>query len=234
MKLLAKREIDQQKSLERQREIDEGMKLSRRLDSLRRTQVEEEASLERFRAASVSKIHEEIVRESSVRDALHAEVTRLEARKEEALRPLDRELARIDSGRRELLDLSGTLYSRQAIIEQRETALAKLERDVDDEMRRAAAATVAVQETLTDAEEQKNEAAAALVAAQGTLTKAQSLRETVEQELRERDAVCAGRERDLAIQAEWLETDRAALEKEKAQVADIRATLERAIKRLKK
>jgi len=58
MRLLAKREVDQRKSVERARDIDEGMKLARQVDTLRETKAEEEASLARFRTESISKIHQ--------------------------------------------------------------------------------------------------------------------------------------------------------------------------------
>lgn len=234
MKLLAKRDIDIQKSLDRQREIDEGVKLSRRVDALRRTQVEEEASLERFRAASVSKIHEEILRESNVRDALHTEVVRLEARREEALRPLDREMQLIATEKKELSEIGDVLFSRQAAIEKRETELALLERSVRDEEQRAKAMSREVADTLADAQEQKESALIAHTAAKRTLESVQTFKEVMEREIKERDAVCAARERDVSIREEWLASDREALELEKAQTADLRATLERAIKRLKK
>lgn len=234
MKLLAKRDIDIQKSLDRQREIDEGVKLSRRVDALRRTQVEEEASLERFRAASVSKIHEEILRESNVRDALHTEVVRLEARREEALRPLDREMQLIATEKKELSEIGDVLFSRQAAIEKRETELALLERSVRDEEQRAKAMSREVADTLADAQEQKESALIAHTAAKRTLESVQTFKEVMEREIKERDAVCAARERDVSIREEWLASDREALELEKVQTADLRATLERAIKRLKK
>lgn len=60
IKLLKKNEIQKLKSSERAREIAEGLKLSRKVDSLRDLTVSEEEKYERFREESLSAIQKEI------------------------------------------------------------------------------------------------------------------------------------------------------------------------------
>ena len=70
MKLLKKSEINTLKAQERKAEIDQGLKLSRRVDVLRETAAQEEASLEAFRRSSIKAINEEIKQLTYVRDSL--------------------------------------------------------------------------------------------------------------------------------------------------------------------
>jgi chromosome segregation ATPase len=60
MKLLDKKKIVEIKAKERQTEINEGIKLAKRIDSLREIQAEEEKSLAVFRNATLKKINDDI------------------------------------------------------------------------------------------------------------------------------------------------------------------------------
>lgn len=60
MKLLDKKTISQQRSNERKMEIDEGIKLAKKIDTLRETASKEEQNLANFRQASLDVIHTEI------------------------------------------------------------------------------------------------------------------------------------------------------------------------------
>lgn len=81
LKLLKKSEVDRLKAQERQREIAEGMKIAGRIDALRRTQAEEEASLEKFRRETVEHINNEIVETIERLNLLKKEVAKLEEKK---------------------------------------------------------------------------------------------------------------------------------------------------------
>lgn len=60
MKLLPKSEVDLKKAQERKGEIDEGLKLAKKIDALRQAVVEEERKLTLFRRASLETIQKEI------------------------------------------------------------------------------------------------------------------------------------------------------------------------------
>lgn len=73
MKLLSKSDVQKAKSLDRQREIDEGLKLARRVDALREIAAAEESSLAKFRIETIAKIHDEISILAAKRDELQIE-----------------------------------------------------------------------------------------------------------------------------------------------------------------
>ena len=102
IKLLAKRDIDAAKAKERSLEVAEGLKLANRVDGLRETQAQEEASLQRFRTETIKKINEEITESTAKRDSLLTEVKTLQADRERALIPLDKEKQEIVEERVEL------------------------------------------------------------------------------------------------------------------------------------
>lgn len=60
MRLLHKQDIDTSKADERKREIDEAVKLARKIDFLRKTLADEEARLYRWRDETMKTILEEI------------------------------------------------------------------------------------------------------------------------------------------------------------------------------
>lgn len=73
-RLLSKREIDVKKAQERQRELDEGGKLARTIDALRKTRVDEEQSFELWRVTTLRQIQEEINAKILERDALDEQI----------------------------------------------------------------------------------------------------------------------------------------------------------------
>ena len=87
MRLLEKSDIQKQKNQERAREIEEGLKVSRKVDSLRETMANEEHTLEVFRKANLAEIGREIQELQVQKDDLKIEVAYLkeEIRKESIL-----------------------------------------------------------------------------------------------------------------------------------------------------
>lgn len=90
MKLLKKSEIASAKASDQKREMDEGLKLAKNVDSLRHIRAEEEASLKKFRYETVTTINKEITHLSKKKDTLVSEVASLEEKKKEAIEPLDK------------------------------------------------------------------------------------------------------------------------------------------------
>lgn len=77
MKLLDKPSISNLKALERKREIDEGAKLAKKIDTLRELSASEQTNLSRFRDETLKKVREEIDSAMGERDALAREVVSL-------------------------------------------------------------------------------------------------------------------------------------------------------------
>lgn len=90
MRLLPRREIDKAKASDRQREVDEGVKLAEKVDTLREIRSKEEVGLEKWRVETLKGIQEQISSLSKERNALEDKV---KAKRDELFSlsaPLDR------------------------------------------------------------------------------------------------------------------------------------------------
>ena len=95
MKLLDKQTIVTLKGTERKREVDEAVKLAKKVDYLRQTAAQEEANLAKFRHESIQKVKDEIASLIEEKDILIGEVGVLEYQKEQLQEPLDDEWDRV-------------------------------------------------------------------------------------------------------------------------------------------
>lgn len=77
MKLLSKIEINTLKSVERKKEIDEGVKLAKKVDTLREVASKEESNLRKFRIETLAIIQSEINLKIKERDSLLEEIKKL-------------------------------------------------------------------------------------------------------------------------------------------------------------
>ncbi len=234
LKLLKKSEIDSAKAQDRQREINEGIKLAGRVDALREAQATEEANLEKFRRESIFKINEEIVSITENKNVLLKEVSDLEDRKRLALLPLDAEWDKVKEKQEELTQYALTLQEDSRILEESkgeygvELELLEVEKKrICDERNRSIKA-------LADSDEKHEQARKVLKEAQSIKDSAIQLKDAVTSELIERDAVVASKERDLENKVNKFDKEVKALDRERIKLDDMRATLERAMRRIKK
>lgn len=104
MKILSKQEVTQQKSIERKTEIDEGVKLAKKIDTLRQTASEEEIKLSKFRDQMLSEIKKDIQSLQDVKSSLIHDVSSLEEKRKMLLIPLDEEWKKL--GKRQMQFIS--------------------------------------------------------------------------------------------------------------------------------
>ena len=97
MRLLPKSELDKKKASQRQREIEEGLKLTRRVDSLREVAAEEDTKLEKYRAKTVAAIQAEIGPLDIKLGTLKKEIKELEDTRKNLLVPLDAEWKKVET-----------------------------------------------------------------------------------------------------------------------------------------
>lgn len=102
MKILAKNEVSAAKNVDRKREIDEGVKLVRKVEALRKTHANEEATLKVFREQSVAQAMKDIEELVERKQNLTNEVADLEAKKIAANVPLDSEWERLREWEKEV------------------------------------------------------------------------------------------------------------------------------------
>lgn len=129
MKLLSKADVQKKLTDDRKREIDEGAKLARKVDTLRKVSSEEEVNLRKFREETLKSIQSEITSKIGEKEILLNEIQTLSneisCKKEERIRlsqPVDLqeewkkvslEEKRIDNIKRELSDRETALITRE-------------------------------------------------------------------------------------------------------------------------
>lgn len=127
MRLLSKREVDLKKSQDRKREIDEGVKLAKRVDDLRQLAAEEEKNLEDFRVKTVKAFREEMTEKEEQRDFLDTEIDiKTRARNTIAL-PLDKVLE-------QLRESNKTLQEQKIELELKESEFQKYRSMIEEDM----------------------------------------------------------------------------------------------------
>ena len=234
MQLLPLKEIKIMKGKERQLEINEGIKLASKVDALRATASKEQADLIKFRDENVKKILGEIKEYAVQKDSLIEDIKGLEQRRQEALKPLDEKEKQLDSKEKDLTLLNNQLEIRQSTFDALEKTLAnktaelKVEEeriiDTHTEVRKIVAETQIIRNqmrlSLEEADRIKNQ----------TITEVQQKSD----ELQQRETILAGKERDIKVKEGIIEEQTKEIIIIKLQLADQRATLERAFNRLNK
>jgi len=232
MKLLSKQEINAHKAVEKKQQIDEGMKLARKVDNLRALALAEDEALRKHRDETLSAITKEIEDLLSRKSTLSSEVSALEARREEALKPLDAEQEELEKIRVEV------------VAEKEALALAKNTLKAEKEKIAADAAQVekdrVFAENLTEAAwEAAKEVKRDIATADTYLAEATKTKENAEErakeariELAERETALLGRERDIAAKEVKIAAQQKKLNEKEREIADRYATLLRSEKRI--
>lgn len=234
LKLLEKSEINARKNQDRIKEQAEGLKLARRVDSLREIQAQEELSLKLFREQTVKQIYADIEKESKPLEELRKEVKRLEKEREEALKPLTAELVELDKSRKEIAQGHQELDARKVQINKSERTVAEVLKETVDESSRIKEEKNRSQELLQDADVKHFQAEKTLKEAENTKLKVGVFKRQVEEELAQREAIIASKERQLEIKAESINKLEKDLIKREIKLKDRNEMLERTIKRYKK
>lgn len=98
MNLLPKKlDIDKAKAQERKREIDSGIELAKRVDTLRELRVDEEKNLQEWRTRAIQQVQLEIDNLILDRDNLLKQNTEAREERKALLKPLDQEWKEINS-----------------------------------------------------------------------------------------------------------------------------------------
>lgn len=231
MKLLSKREIDKAKAVDRQREIEQGVKLATRVDTLRETASEEEANLTKVRVASVAQLHAEINPLMDQKEQLISDIRELENLKRIAQIPLDAEWEKVRKEKESLNGLEERLSHREHSLAERSQQVEAGEKELAIEKERAAEYThLAAQDraSASNSLDAAHESAAEMRnQAQIVLSNAE-LKETAA--LR-REAKVAVREREVKMKDEYLTKRELDLIATERLLRDREQVLERNLKR---
>jgi len=232
IKLLEKSKLNELKAKNEAREIQEGMKLSTRVDGLRKLQAKTEEDFEKYKNATLSALGEEVKILERKKDVATANLKAVEAQLEATLSKTE-----------------------QKALEDLRKKLSEKEKELKDRAFKVDLAWVDVMTTQKEANklvvEQKKmeeDALRKLLAASGKETdaerrfrEAQEREQKVAEDERQKNVeiglkenVLKRKEQDILQTQVKLENERKELDIEKVQVADMRATLERALERIRK
>jgi len=234
MKLLTKSEQSKAKATEKQKEIQEGLKLAKKVDALREISAQEDKALKEFRKNTLAEIAKETLKESKKLDALKDEVKELEERKLEALKPLEAELRAIE-------DKTATLNELIANFNTRGEKIAKLEADVEKRVKEVSVQEIHVQTIKSQALDNFKESDTLVQEAVNNSRLAREVLDKAKQEAEElinnaefKEKSIINREKAVFVKEEELRKKEIDLAKQESALKDKYETLERSIKRLKK
>lgn len=229
--LLPKSEIDRLKGVEKKKEIDEGLKLARRVDSLRETTATEEVAFSKYRSETLASIQSEIFQRKAEVEDLDREIFSKKEWLKEADVPLEEK-------RRGLSEKETALDLRGDDLDEKERALRDLGRQAEIDsskatglLARANTAEEVAKERLAEAESMAKEAEKTLSTANKVKSEAVAFKEKTHTELTRRDIIATGRERDLGLREEKARFERQKISEEWKILRDRQAMFERNLKR---
>jgi uncharacterized protein (DUF3084 family) len=130
MKLLDKKTIQVEKASERKKEIDEGVKLAKKIDKLREESSSEEGRLAKFREASLKKIRDDISKLSEEKSSLSLDIITLTAQRDKLKEPLDKEWNVVNNRAKDLETLNTQLFNKEVLLNQKEKSLVEKEKEL--------------------------------------------------------------------------------------------------------
>jgi FtsZ-binding cell division protein ZapB len=233
VKLLQKSELQNLKAKEQTRQIEEGVKVATRIDGLRELYSKTEQELEKYRTATLMGIQKEISELKEKEDELSAKVKVLQA-KYDSMKP------DMEAKKAELKEYEKFLGSWDKKLTKREKENSDWELELDDK-RQKTEFSLARQEDnerisinlLIEADGKRIEAEQSRQEARNMMAKADTERKDNEAAFILREFSISQKEKELSIMQTELMKGKKELEKEKIQVADQRATLQRSIARIK-
>jgi hypothetical protein len=234
MRLLPKQEVSILQASKKRAEIDEGLKLARRVDSLREIAATEEASLALFREKTLKAISADIKELETERSGVQSEVISLRNEIAEGTKVLDVRESALKQAELALEGHKTAFGERLNGIKIVVFELKKLSELANSYYHKIISAVSLVDEV-------KKQTAASYAEAKEYLTQTIHTHDTVVAleakvvaDLKTRDIAVASQERDLMIRAEHLDTKERNLRAKELQLIDREQTLEREFTRLKK
>lgn len=235
MRLLSKSEIDKAKAQDRQREVSEGMKLAKSVDSLRETHAHEEVALSKFRENTLKQAMDDISKAEADKRILDEEVKNLREEREILLNPVDltearekvaKERIEVDLQKAENSEKEKDLVSRETQLFTSLKEMKKEQAKIENHKEIALRSLAETEENLKESKKIRKEAED---------WKKEVVRELHESEeaLRLRERNLKAREQELIVEKEQADLKAKELQIQEIRLQDQRETLERALNRLK-
>lgn len=234
MKLLTKQEIVREKSLERKNEIDEGVKLARRVDTLRQTVAKEEANLNKFRDESLKILRNDLETLQKQKEVLVSQINELDEQKRILRIPLDSEWVKVETRKKEIQTDQELLNEKVSNLLQKEQNYALNIRELLIEQERTKDERSKASQNLIKSSEN-------LAFSEKIISETQAKRKENDEyfaqknkELLSREAQIAISERELKLKEDQIDKERSGLITRTILIQDREQTLERELKRQQK
>ncbi len=192
MKLLDKKTLATEKSLEKKKDIDEGIKLARKIDDLRQKRLQEESGLSKFRDEASKTIQSEIDLLILKRNSLELEVSGLNSYKDTALIEVELGKKSIKQARNDIQDERELLNQRTIYLNQLQETTVQSSKELEIEKDR-------IESIKTDVIDKQNKASALKNSAQKLLEDSQSKCGIMHSLLDQREKALALLEKGLAF-----------------------------------
>lgn len=234
MRLLPKKEISVLQASKTKAEIDEGLKLARRVDSLREIVADEEASLASFRDATLKAIQADIKKVEQERNEVKGEVETLRSELEQSTKQLDIRENAVKEREEALKQHQSALNERLGGLKTLLEEIKKLSTESGKYHRQCVSTVTLIDQVRLDTDVSLKEAQYYLNLSTDNYKSVCSLVEQVQAELKTRDIELASKERDATIRSEHLDVMSKSLHTKELQLIDREQTLEREFNRLNK
>lgn len=236
IRLLAKSDIDRAKANDRQREVNEGMKLAKNVDSLRETRAHEESVLNKFRDESLKETTEKISTLSKQKESLEDEVSKLQEDRIRLSAPIDltEEWEKVKRDRVEVDKDKEENFNRDIELVAREVEVHSSRKEIEDEKLRIENQKEITRKFLNEADINLSESSKTKKEVNEWKKEAQEEMKRQEEALSFRERNVKAREQELLVEKEKADKDRKDIQIQQIRLKDQRETLERALNRLKK
>lgn len=231
MKLLKKNVLDIEITSQRKRQVDEGMSLATKIDSLRLTLADEESKLLRFRESAIKAVQEEInalvIQKTGLLyeiDSLKDKITELEISLQPDTNISDVIWAKLSIKSDELDAKRLKIISDDLERSSKNSELEKKQKTIDD-------AENALKKEILESERDREEAGRILESAEKYKEDIENTLANRIQESLDREATIAVRERELSLEKESVEQEKENITNQRILLIDRERTLERELKR---
>lgn len=236
IRLLPKSDVAKAKALDRQKEVQEGMKLAKRVDNLREVAAREEESLTKFRVNTISLLKKEIDEKVTERDFLEDtnKVLREERMRLEAPLDLTQAWDRVKNEQEAVEEWREDVLLREISLTERENNVRDTEKGFKGREQEIRNNEDWTRQALTKAENDSN-------VARDAVKEAEETKMRIKHQERQQNVVVAQKNQEIATIEEGLSFREEEVEKDKADIinqrkflADQRATLERGFAELRR
>lgn len=232
IRLLKKDEIAQIQSAQRHAEVQEGLKLTRKVDSLRELMAEEEKTLSRFRSESLAALQSEVSKIEKEKESLLSEVRELEAKIAKGTAILDKKKEFLEKKEKDIDEKKEKLAREKELFLIHKIELEKLKKELDKEIVRISGIKDNISLLNKQAHEKNTEATERLEKA--LLLDEKTTHESLEAKklFSEKSAALSEREANIEQAELAIAEKEKQLATEKLQLKDQRETLERTMQRI--